>query len=204
MGENHHITCNIPSIKLADGCLLRNPITIGRTVSIRSATIQKIGGFQAFRDYLAEDHLMGVHIQELGYKVRLSHYCVDNVNVNWSIGRFLNRHLRWAKMRRHLNLAHYSIELLSNPVTLATVYWLVNPTIGAALFLGTICLVKILGDLAVDIRLGSDLKVAHFLAIPFKDLLIAAIWFIPFFSRHVNWRGHRFRITDQTALRPAD
>jgi len=107
-------------------------------------------------------------------------------------------------MRRHLNLAHSSIELISNPVSLAALYRAVHFSISGAILLAGVSLFKAAAGLTVDHSLRSDIKVRHFLFVPLKDLLILAIWFIPFFSRHVNWRGHRFRITNQTALQPAD
>ncbi len=107
-------------------------------------------------------------------------------------------------MRRHPNLAHYSIELISNPVSLAALYCAAHSSISGAILLTGVSLFKAAADLTIDHRLRSDLKIRHFLFVPLEDLLIAAIWFIPFFGRHVNWRGHRFRITSQTALTPAD
>jgi ceramide glucosyltransferase len=202
--ENLHLNTYIAGNVIAVGRLFNKPITIGKSMLFRKTTIMNIGGFAAFKDVLAEDHLIGVYIKRLGLSVRLSHYYIDNINVTWSTGRFINRHLRWAKMRRHLNFGHYLIELLSNPIALSSLYFGIHPGLISASILLGISLIKIAADWALARSLHSDLKPVDFLLVPFKDLLLAIIWVVPFFSRHVNWRGNRFRIMNQTVLQSAD
>ncbi len=202
--ENLHLNSYIAGNVIAIQKLFHRPITIGKSMLFRKKTVQDIGGFSCFKDFLAEDHLIGVRIQDLGLKVQLSYYFIDNINEKWSMRKFVNRHLRWAKMRRHLNLTHYAVEIISNPISLAFFYGLSHPDSIGALIFAAVATVKIAGDAAMARAMKSDLKPIQFLLIPLKDLLIGGIWLIPFFSRHINWRGNRFRIMNQTALQSID
>jgi ceramide glucosyltransferase len=202
--ENLHLNSYIVGNVIAVQKLFRRPVTIGKSMLFRKETVLNIGGFSCFKNFLAEDHLIGARIQELGLRVNLSYDFVDNINEKWSLGKFINRHLRWAKMRRHLNLAHYAAEIISNPISLAFLYGLCHPDSLGALIFAVVTVMKMSGDLAVARAMRSDLKPVQFLLIPLKDLTIGIIWAIPFFSRRISWRGNRFRITNQTALQSID
>ncbi len=40
------------------------------------------------------------------------------------------------------------------------------------------------------------------LLVPIKDIIIGFIWFVPFFSRTVMWRRHKYKITKGSLLVP--
>jgi ceramide glucosyltransferase len=164
--------------------------------------IDRIKGFSIFGEFLAEDHLLGIHINKAGFKIGQSNYIIDNVNIQWSLNKFLNRHIRWAKMRRTLNIGHYLTEPLSNPILISLIYLFVQMnTQATSIFLGVI-LLKTFFDILNARLMKSDLKWYHGILIPVKDLLIGFIWFIPFVNRTIKWRGNSFRIQKGTKLLP--
>ncbi len=164
-------------------------------------TLEQIGGFTAFADVLAEDHLIGEAVQELGLKVTCIPHSIDNINTNWSVERFFNRHARWARMRRYINPPVFFAEILVNPVFFSAVFAIMQVNIFGILQFISVCAAKTAVD-ACQIRFGmnADLKWYQYFLVPVKDILIAAAWFVPFINRRVTWRGNAFRITSNTRL----
>ncbi len=182
--------------------IINLPISIGKSMLFRREILEKIGGFQALRNVLAEDHLLGEAIRQLGLEVRISAKPVNSVNENWSIQNFISRHSRWAKLRRNLNPIYYFFESLAHPIAISLVYLLLhfNPT-GLFIFSGVL-VYKITVEMVIDHLLQSDLKWYHYLFLPLKDIVMAGIWFIPYVSRTVSWRGNKFKIEKNTILSP--
>lgn len=201
--ENLHINSYIsPNVFVAES-LTNIPVVIGKSILISKQLLQQIGGFAAFKDFLAEDYLLGLRVKQLGYQIKTIPVLVDNVNVNWSFKRFLNRHARWAKIRRNMHLHHYIIESFSNPIALAVILSILIRNLFGLELLVTVMFVKILHDFYVSKLLDSDLRWYHFALAPVKDLIISLIWLVPFFSYTVNWRGNNFKIGRFSTLRPA-
>ena len=200
--ENLHINSYVsPNVFVADS-LSGIPVVIGKSILMSRSLLQKLGGFAAFKNYLAEDYLLGLRTKELGFRVKTIPVLVDNINVNWPIKRFLNRHTRWAKIRRNMHLHHYLIESFSNPVALAVILVMLLQNLLGLELLMSVILMKILHDRYVSGLLGSDLRWYHYLLVPVKDILISLLWLIPFFSYKVNWRENYFRIGRASRLTP--
>jgi ceramide glucosyltransferase len=78
---------------------LHMPCVIGKSMLMRKRDLEAIGGFNAVKDVLAEDYVIGKLIHEQGKKVVLSDYTINNINEFWSLRKFMNRHTRWGKLR---------------------------------------------------------------------------------------------------------
>jgi hypothetical protein len=46
------------------------------------------------------------------------------------------------------------------------------------------------------------MKLSSVLLLPLKDLLIGLIWWKPFITNRVTWRGHQFQIGAMTKISP--
>jgi len=200
--ENLHLNTFVAGNTFTVNKLFRKPITIGKSMLIKKQIVEKLNGFATFADYLAEDHLLGLYIRKSGMKIFHSTHIIDNVNENWPLERFINRHLRWAKMRKNLNILHYAVEVLANPIFIALPYVIIRGnSIGIMHFI-FIALIKSLLDKTIAQIIQSDLKWYHYLLIPFKDIIIGIIWLLPFVDNRVNWRGSVFKIKRGTRLLP--
>ncbi len=201
--ENLHLNTYIsPAVFLADA-LSGIPVVIGKSILMPVRLLDDIGGFEAFKNYLAEDYLLGLRVRERGYRVKTVTTFVDNINVSWSLKRFLNRHTRWAKMRRHMHLFHYVIESFSNPVALSGILALLLQDGWGGLQFGLVVFLKIGHDIYLSRWIKSDLKWYHYLLSPVKDLMISLLWPVPFISHRVRWRGNTYIIGRKTKLKAA-
>jgi ceramide glucosyltransferase len=199
--ENLHLN----SFILGNVCFLNKfleiPCVIGKSMLMRKEDLESIGGLKAFKDVLAEDHLIGEKIREQEKRVVVSNYLIDNVNEYWNLSRFINRHTRWAKMRWKVLGWKYLLELLTNPVFLA---WapipFSGPTQGSLLFALSVAMMKGMGDLYLGRLANVRFHPVLYLLSPVKDLLIGMIWFVPFVSDTVTWRGNQYLIGKNTSL----
>jgi ceramide glucosyltransferase len=178
--------------------LLRHNCVVGKSMFFRRAHLDQLGGFEAVKDVLAEDYALGNLFQRAGLSVRLSSKMLPVVHPERTVASFVNRHVRWAQMRRWVCLRAYLCEPFANPVA-----WLmVGLPLAHAATLGTrhtswlgvsllVLGLKCLAD-SVVIRVvsGRWAPLHHVAFIPFKDLLIALVWWVGLFDRRVNWRGN--------------
>ncbi|MHB8844213.1 MAG: glycosyltransferase [Nitrospirota bacterium] len=209
--ENLHLNSFIiGSVSFLDR-FLSMPCVIGKSMLMKKDDLQALGGFEAFKDILAEDFIIGREMQKAGKRVALSNYLISNVNEYWDIKRFLNRHTRWGKLRWRIGGARYLSELLVNPVFIAMLPVIVSgPTRLTVGFAGLISLVKILADSIIGRRIeaqGSEYPSAErspfaYFLVPVKDLLIGCLWIVPILSATVVWRGNRYLIGRDSRLAP--
>ncbi len=165
--------------------------------------MRAIGGLGSVKDVLAEDHFIGEKIRERKQRVVISNYLVNNVNEYWGLRKFINRHVRWGKMRWKIGGIRYVSELAINPVFISILpvflYGLTWETL--SLFI-IACAVKMSGDFYLGRRIGTRLPPLSYLLSPVKDLLIGLIWFVPFIDDTVIWRGNRYPIGKNSVLFP--
>lgn len=198
--ENLHLNTFVSPNVFAAEVLTDIPVVIGKSILIQKDLLKKVGGFQALKDYLAEDYLLGIKVKEAGYKHKCAPVFIDNINQNWTFERFLNRHSRWAKIRRQMHLSYYLLESLSNPITLSFVLGLLLFNwIGIMQFVLTIFL-KFAHDLFILRLFKRRMKIKHLALIPVKDLLIGLLWIIPFFTSNVSWRNNKFKIKKRSYI----
>lgn len=198
--ENLHLNTYIADSVYAVGNLFGVPVTIGKSMLIRRETLDAVGGFRAFAEYLLEDGLLGRAIAQRGMRIVTTCSPVENVNVTWSIDKFLSRHLRWATMRRRLHAGHYTAELLSNPTAIALVNLIVQRDPMSLALLTGVAAGRIVLDMITGLLMESESRWSHYLMVPLKDLVMAGVWLVPFFSNTVTWRGNEFRVLKYTRL----
>jgi len=201
--ENLHMNSFIiGSVGLLDR-FMKMPCVIGKSMLMRKSDLEAIGGLAEFKDVLAEDYLMGQRIAGLGKKVVVSGHLINNVNNYWGIKKFINRHTRWGKLRRHIGGARYISELISNPVFMAFLPLLLwEPSRLTFAFAGLVSAFKITGDYIIGRSIGSNLKIRSYILSPLKDLIIGVLWFAPLISSTVVWRGNRYMIGKDSFLSP--
>lgn len=189
---------------VASASLLGITCVVGKSMLMREDALDAAGGFAGVRNLLAEDQALGVRVRKAGYRIRLSHHVIENVNQRRGFRWFLNRHSRWYKIQLQMAFPAFLAEPLANLTVVGLVLALSEKT-GVAW--GALFLLVGLG-MARDafqsywLR-GTAPKLRHLLLSPVKDLLLLPIWFDALFDKRIQWRGNRFLIGRYTRLRLA-
>ena len=165
---------------------------MGSTLAFRRADLERIGGFAAIADYLADDYQLGHRIHALGLKCVLADVIVETrLGGGWS--GCVAHQVRWARTIRVSKFWGY----VGLPVTFATLWAVVASVAGT-----------------VRSRRGTLAPLAHgawrsnrgwlvvrsrdVLAlcwvIPLRDLFGVAVWCVGLFGRTVVWRGQRLQL----------
>ena len=201
--ENLHLN----SFILGNICFLEKylniPCVVGKSMLMRKRDLEAIGGLDSVKDVLAEDHFIGTKIREQDQRVVISSHMINNVNEYWGLQKFINRHVRWGKMRWKIGGLRYFSELTINPVFISSLPIILYGATAETLSLFfTVAAVKMAGDFFLGRKIGTRLYPLAYLLSPFKDLLIGLIWFVPFIDDTVTWRGNRYRIGRDSVLSP--
>lgn len=200
--ENLHWNTFISSSAFTVNNLFKIPVTIGKSMCIRKETFQKIGGFVKFSKYLLEDGLIGQAVQDLGLRTVISLKTIENVNSSWSVKQFISRHIRWNTMRRYLNIGTYAGEILSNQAVMTLLFLSLFPSLDNMILAVLLYALKLTIDFVTYRTLGAKHRLMDIPVIFIKDILMGYIWVYPFFSRTVNWRGHKFNLHAKTRISP--
>lgn len=201
--ENLHLNSFIVGSVCFLDKYLKMPCVVGKSMLMRKAELEAIGGFRSVKDFLAEDYIIGKRIHNLGKRVVLSGHLINNINEYWGVTRFINRHTRWGKLRWQIGGAKYFSELAFNAVFMSFMPMVIMPISKAPLLLAaTVSFLKIVHDLYIGNKLRADMHPLLYLLSPVKDLIIGFVWFVPILSNTVAWRGNRYIIGKDSMLFP--
>lgn len=185
--------------------LLRQRVVVGKSLLVDRCAIDQFGGFSYFADVLAEDHWLGEAFARSGFSVRCNYTWVDNIKETSTVKIFFDRLVRWAKLRYNLKRPVYLLEFLLNPLAMVLVCipFLGAPAIplaGAVVFLRIILEYLVLVAVDEEGRKKISVLCALPAAVIVKDLLMMAVYVMPFFSSTITWRGGRVRIGRDTLI----
>jgi ceramide glucosyltransferase len=184
--------------------LLGGVCAVGKSMLLRRRDLDRIGGWRELARYLAEDQVSGEAIRDLGLRVAVAPRPVDHHLGSVTVRQFAGRHLRWARLRRHLAPLGYAAEILTNPLVPASLHVAVEPNwLSAALAmttLGVLTAWTMASERLLGVRTNRSLLP---LAVVARALAVAALWPVPFLSSTVEWRGRRLRIGRRTLLMDA-
>jgi ceramide glucosyltransferase len=164
---------------------------LGPTIAARRATLAGIGGFDAVKDFLAEDFVMGKLAAERGDGVILSSYVIDHCIGAQRLSANLTHRLRWNRSTRRSRPAGYVGQLFTNPLPLALLLWVVQPA-WWPLALATAAMRASAGWATAGYVLHDRLTARLFWLVPVQDLLSFAMWIAGFFGNTILWRGREY------------
>ena len=176
-----------------------NNFAMGSTMAFRRLDLDRIGGFEAIADYLADDYQLGRRIHALGLKCVLSDVVVTtHLGGNWR-DVWLHQ-LRWARTIRVSNFWGY----LGLPVTFATVWAVLAWFFGLEWWAwATLAVRMLMATTAGWGVLRSNDAINLWLLIPVRDLFGFAVWIAGLFGDSVVWRGKRLRLDREGRIREA-
>jgi ceramide glucosyltransferase len=169
---------------------------LGSTLAFRRADLEKIGGFPAIVDYLADDYELGKRIAGLGLAVELSEGVVETFLPSYTLAEFWAHQLRWARGVRDARAAGY----LGLIFTFGTFWALLAVIAGRgerwACYAAVVTLLLRFGVAGnVGWKVLKDHQIFQQMwLIPVRDLLAVAVWIASLAGHEVVWRGERFRL----------
>jgi ceramide glucosyltransferase len=169
---------------------------LGSTLAFRRADLKKIGGFNCFVDYLADDYELGKRIAALGLNIKLSDVVVETYLPAYRLQDFFAHQLRWARGVRDARAGGYfglifTFGMLWALVAVAASARSLWSWTGLAFVLSLRLTVAFVVGWRV-LRSHDALRYAWL--IPLRDLIAVAVWIISLGGHTVTWRGERFRL----------
>ena len=192
----------LPSVIIANR-LFKFGFAMGSTAALRRRDLERLGGFQAITEYLADDYELGARIASLGLRVHLSRYVVATVLGHTGFAEQWHREVRWSRCAR-----------VSRPWCYPGLF--ISFTIPLALFLLLLSGFGTIGWQALAVSLAVRWLVAYLVSgytgdvesrrwlpwLPLRDLLSAAVWLVGGLGHQIIWRGDRFLLHSDGRMEP--
>ena len=192
------------SVEEPSGVLVANLLEgmkfgLGPTIAVRKEALEKIGGYEKFYDYSANDFILGNLIHKAGYEVVLSSHVIDHIVNQSTFQKMWQNQLRWAITARYCRpKGHVGMGLIY------AVPFGILGLLGAGL-LGHWGWGLILLGLAVVNRLVQAWAVGWIVLrdkpllkkiwlYPVRDLLGFIVWCRSFAGSKIAWRSSRFEL----------
>jgi ceramide glucosyltransferase len=164
---------------------------VGPCVVARRETLERMGGFDRLKDYLAEDFVMGAFAAELGYRVILSSCVIEHRIGRQRLLANLAHRLRWARSTRRSRRKGYAGQLFTYPLPLALLLAVVQPS-----WWPVVVLAAVFRSVAAWATAGwvlhDPLTARRWWLLPLQDLASFAFWMAGFFGNTITWRGRRY------------
>jgi ceramide glucosyltransferase len=201
--DHLHLTASVAPSVLGLKRLAGRDVVVGKSMALRRADLLALGGFEAAKDVLAEDYVLGLLVADkLGKRVEVGRLPVRNVSERRTFLEFVGRYRRWGVLQRQAAgpLVHASGALL-NPVLLAATAAALSRTPAAMGALAGACALKTLldGASARALRPGG-FRARQLALVPVKDIVLGLVWACCFVRRDVAWRGTRLVVERGTRI----
>ena len=178
---------------------------LGSTLAVRREALDRIGGFEALVNHLADDYELGVRIARADYRVVLSPEVVETGVPAYTWRGFRDHQLRWLRTVRDARPRGYTGLVFTHGLGWAILnvvasgfsplsLWLLGLSFFLRLTLAMTVGAAVLGDHSV---------LPNLWLLPLRDLVAMGLWAAGFAGNTVVWRGERF-ILEKGTLRKAD
>lgn len=164
--------------------------TLGATMALRRAVLERAGGFATLRSELADDAVLGRRVQALGLEARLAATVVGTTVVERDFAALFRHELRWARTIRSLAPLGFAGSALGYPlafgllavVCAAAASW--SLAFFAALWFGRIFVAR-----AAERALGLGRDATPGWVFPLRDILSLTELLVSYAGNRVEWRG---------------
>jgi len=170
--------------------------TLGASVATSKQWLARIGGFESFADYLADDFELGNRLSRSGGRVILSHEGVWTMYPARTWRGFWQHQLRWARTVRLCRPLSYFGLLLTQGLPWAALATLLAPSTAlAATYLGLYLLLRTAMAWIVGVSgIGDAVLRRRLWLLPLRDVFHFAVWLAGFFSSRVVWSGIEYKV----------
>lgn len=189
----------LPGVLVGTALGLAKPC-FGSTIALRAETLQRIGGFDAFADTLADDYTMGEAVRGLGLEVAIAPFVVGHTFAETSFAELFAHELRWVRTIRLVDPWGYAGSIVTHPLPFALAALVLSGfSITAGIFVVmTLACRTLLSIQVAGIPGGSGSSIA---LVPVRDLLSFVVFVVSFVSGKVSWRGRRYEINADGSMK---
>lgn len=201
--DNLHLASSAGTGMIAAKVVTGHDIVVGKSMALRRADLRKMGGFEAAKNHLAEDYVIGLLISDvLKKKVVIARTPVFNVSERRSLGGFFNRYRRWSVIHRTaIPTITFVGQALLNPWPVAMIGFLLWPNQWTFLATVAILINKAITDIGANVVFtNKPLGPKAFLLIAVKDAMLFVTHMNAVFSRTVVWRGNKLQVQKGSRL----
>ncbi|MFY9855601.1 MAG: glycosyltransferase [Terracidiphilus sp.] len=169
---------------------------LGSTLAVRREALEKIGGFQALVDHLADDYELGARVAAAGYRVALSPEVVETSVPPYTWRGYIDHQLRWARTVRDARPWGYAGLIFTHGLSWALLNLLASGLSPLSLWLlGLSFFLRLALAMTVGAEVLADHQVLPNLwLLPFRDLIAMGVWVAGFAGNTIVWRGDRFTL----------
>jgi ceramide glucosyltransferase len=169
---------------------------LGSTLAVSREALEKIGGFEALVDHLADDYELGERIFKAGYRVALSSEVVETSVPAYNWRGFCDHQLRWLRTVRDARPGGYAGLLFTQGFALAVLNLIASGISPLSLWLLALCFFL---RIALAMTVGAEVLGDHqvlpsLLLLPLRDFVATGLWIAGFAGNTIVWRGERFTV----------
>lgn len=190
----------LPSVLVARA-LGSTAFGFGSTLALRREHLDRIGGFDALAEHLADDYQLGELTRRCGLRTVLSTYLVETLAHEPNAAALLHHELRWARTIRAVRpWGHlFSVVTHALPMSLFAV-----ALAGGAAWSVALPFLALGGRLVLHYAACTGLRLSWRgdpWLVPIRDLLSFAVWAVSFLGRSVRWRRGEFSVASDGRMR---
>jgi ceramide glucosyltransferase len=176
----------------------------GATIALSKETLARIGGFEAFSNWLADDYAMGMAIRRLGLRVAIPPFLVGHICYDSTFTDLFTHELRAARTIRSIDPLGFVGLVMTNPTPFALAAVALAGFNLASLF---VLLLALASRMIVSVQArrlrGEGWGGGGIWLSPFRDLLSFVIFVASFLPGPLVWRGHRYELRSDGTLTPS-
>jgi ceramide glucosyltransferase len=176
---------------------LGHPCTMGKAMMFRKSVFERVCGFSAISNDIAEDYEAGHRLHLMGLKVQTTHDPIEQYIGKYSIGNFWSRHVRWGRIRKLKAPLPFCAEFLVGAVP--------SGLIGAMAFSGEFDFPPLvflflhmtfwfLCDSMILSRVGQKFTWATAPVWLLREILSLPLWLHISIGNSIQWRGRTIQL----------
>lgn len=197
VGINTEFMSGVLVARMLDGM----KFALGPTIAARREALKRIGGFDAVKDFLAEDFVMGKLAASQGYGVILSSYVIDHRIGSQNFTASLKHRLRWNRSTRRSRPLGYIGQLFTHPLPLALLLYAASPAWWPVLAAAVVFRAAA-GWATAELALNDPLTRRLWWLLPIQDVASFLVWIGGFFGNTILWRGRRYYVLPDGRFEP--
>jgi ceramide glucosyltransferase len=169
----------------------------GATIALRRSMLERIGGFGALADTLADDHAIGVAVSAEGYDIVTAPFLVGHSCFEASLLQLIRQQIRVARTIKSIYPIAYACTVITHTWPLALLGLLLGSP-AAALVVAAALLSRLMLCRCVEWRF--DLPRQNYWLMPLQDMIAFSVYIMSFFGATVHWRGADYRVMADGSL----